>query len=98
GPAEGPLVVRAHPGPPGFEVTDAQGTEGRARVLGGFRQRVFPTDVPVMVQDDAGAPPFRATLLDPEASVEPKHNSTVVCRIRADRELRVGQFAVLDMP
>jgi putative aminopeptidase FrvX len=36
--------------------------------------------------------------LDPETSVEPKHNSTVVCRIRADRELRSGQFAVLDLP
>ena len=98
GSAKRALVFAAHTDHPAFEVTDAQGTEGRARVLGGFRQRVFPTDVPVMVQDDAGAPPFRATLLDPEASVEPKHNSTVVCRIRADRELRVGQFAVLDMP
>src|SRR5207302_956392 len=84
GSAKRALVFAAHTDHPAFEVTDAQGTEGRARVLGGFRQRVFPTDVPVMVQDDAGAPPFRATLLDPEASVEPKHNSTVVCRIRPD--------------
>jgi putative aminopeptidase FrvX len=42
--------------------------------------------------------PFAATLTDPVTDVEPLHNSIAVCRIRAERPLAVGQFAVLDLP
>jgi putative aminopeptidase FrvX len=98
GTAKRALVFAAHTDHPAFEVTDARGTEGRARVLGAFRQRAFPNDVPVTVHDDIGGPSFHATLMDPETSVEATHNSSVVCRIRAERDLRSGQFAVLDLP
>jgi hypothetical protein len=68
------------------------------RILGGFQQRVFPPDVAVTVHDDAGTASFAATLSDPITDIEPLHNSTMVCRIRAQSGLAVGQFAVLDLP
>src|SRR5205823_12165157 len=76
----------------------ASGKAGKARVLGGFRQRVFPPDVAVTVHGDAGGASFAAILTEPVADIEPLHNSTTVCRIRADRPLAVGQFAMLDLP
>jgi putative aminopeptidase FrvX len=98
GSAKRALAFAAHTDHPAFEITEARGGEGRARVLGGFRQRMFPNDIPVTVLEDAGEASFRAVLLDPQTSVDAMHNSTVVCRIRADRDLRAGQFAVFDMP
>jgi putative aminopeptidase FrvX len=35
---------------------------------------------------------------EPQTAVDAMHNSTVVCRIRAERQLQAGQFAVLDLP
>src|SRR5438093_1241117 len=98
GAAKRALVFAAHTDHPAFEVIEASGKTGRARVLGGFRQRVFPPDVAVTVHDDAGGTSFAATLSDPVTDIEALHNSTTVCRIRAERPLAVGQFAVLDLP
>ena len=92
------LIFAAHTDHPAFEVIEASGATGKARVLGGFRQRVFPPDVAVTVHQDAGGTSFAATLSDPVTDIEPLHNSTTVCRIRAERPLAVGQFAVLDLP
>src|SRR5207237_519185 len=77
---------------------EASGKTGRARVLGGFRQRVFPPDVAVTVHDDAGTRSFAAVLTKPVPDIEPLHNSTTVCRIDAEEPLAVGQYAVLDLP
>jgi putative aminopeptidase FrvX len=98
GTAKRALVFAAHTDHPAFEVIDASGRTGKARVLGGFRQRVFPPDVAVTVHDDAGGAPFAAVLTEPITDIDPLHNSTTVCRIRADRPLAVGQFAMLDLP
>jgi len=98
GTAKRALVFAAHSDHPGFEVIDASGRDGRVRVLGGFRQRVFPSNVPVLVYGDDGRGPVRAALNEPETDVDVMHNSTVVCRIRADDAIRQGEFAVLDMP
>jgi putative aminopeptidase FrvX len=98
GAATRALVFAAHTDHPGFEVIEATGRTGKARVLGGFRQRVFPSNVAVTVHTDADGPPFAAVLTDPVTDVEPLHNSTTVCRIHADRPLAVGQFAMLDLP
>jgi putative aminopeptidase FrvX len=98
GAAKRALIFAAHTDHPGFEVFEASGKTGKARVLGGFRQRVFPSNVHVTVHSDAGGASFAAILTDPVTDIEPLHNSTTVCRIRADGRLAVGQFAMLDLP
>jgi endoglucanase len=98
GSAKRALVFAAHTDHPGFEVIEASGRDGLVRVLGGFRQRVFPPNVAVTVHDDDGRPPFAATLTDPRAEAEPMHNSSTICRIRGHERLLVGQFAMLDLP
>ena len=97
GAAKRALVFAAHTDHPAFEVIEASGRRGRVRVLGGFRQRVFPGDVAVTVHDDTGAAPFAARLSDPTTDIVPVHNSTTVCRIQAEGPLAIGQFAVLDL-
>ena len=98
GAAKRALVFAAHTDHPAFEIVEASGKTGRARVLGGFRQRVFPPHIGVTVHDDAGSVSFAATLSEPVSDVDPVHNSATVCRIRAEQPLAVGQFAVLDLP
>jgi endoglucanase len=98
GAAKRALIFAAHTDHPAFEIVEASGRAGKARVLGGFRQRVFPTNVAVTVHSDTDEASFAAMLTDPVADIEPLHNSTTVCRIRADRPLTAGQFAVLDLP
>jgi putative aminopeptidase FrvX len=98
GAAKRALIFAAHTDHPAFEVIEASGKTGKARVLGGFRQRVFPSDAAVTVHDDAGNTSFAATLSEPVTDLDPLHNSATVCRIRAERPLAIGQFAVLDLP
>ena len=98
GAAKRALVFAAHTDHPAFEVIQAEGKAGKARVLGGFRQRIFPADVAVTVHDDTGTASFAAVLTNPESDIEPLHNSTTVCRIDAEKALAVGQFAMLDLP
>jgi putative aminopeptidase FrvX len=98
GAAKRALVFAAHTDHPAFEIIEASGRTGKARVLGGFRQRVFPPEVAVTVHSDAGGASFAAALSDPLTDIDTMHNSTTVCRIRADRPLAVGQFAMLDLP
>ncbi len=92
------LALVAHTDHPGFDVVFADGTTGRARVLGGFHDRMFAREVRVLVHDDGDAPPFRATLDDFVTELDLAHNSPGHCRIRADRPLAAGQWAVLDLP
>ena len=98
GTAKRALVFAAHTDHPAFEIIEGSGTTGTARVLGGFRQRVFPRDVAVTVHDDAGGVAFRAELSEPITDVDVLHNSTTVCRVRGEGPLAAGQFAVLDFP
>ncbi len=98
GTAKRALVFAAHTDHPAFEVVEASGKTGKARVLGGFRQRVLPPNVAVTVHDDIGTASFAAVLTKPIADIEPVHNSTTVCRIDAEEPLAVGQYAVLDLP
>jgi len=98
GAAKRALVLAAHTDHPAFEIIEASGRTGKARVLGGFRQRSFPPDVAVTVHSDTGGVSFAAVLSDPVTDIAAEHNSTTVCRIRADRPLAVGQFAMLDLP
>jgi len=98
GAAKRALVFAAHTDHPAFEVIEASGKTGRARVLGGFRQRLFPAEVTVTVHDDVGTASVAAVLTKPVSNIEPLHNSTTVCRIDAEEPLAVGQYAMLDLP
>ena len=92
------FALVAHTDHPAFDITSARGREGRARVLGGFYERLFAREVRVRVHDDDDGDPFGAVLDDWTRAPDVDHNSLGNCRIRADRELRAGQFAVIDIP
>jgi putative aminopeptidase FrvX len=98
GDARRSLALVAHTDHPAFEITRASGNEGRAKILGGFHARLFARSIPVLVYDDGDAAPFRATLDDYVTELDVPDNSLGHCRIRAERELRAGQWAVLDLP
>lgn len=93
-----PVVVVAHTDHPAFEVMTAHGSEGSARVLGGFRGGVLDQPAAVLVYDDGGGGPVPATIdrFVPDASLV--HNSAGRVRIRAEAPLAPGQWAVLDLP
>lgn len=97
GSAKHALALVAHTDHPAFEVTEARGREGRARVLGGLYPEFFASTVPVLVHDDADGAPFAATLDGYVSAPDLLHNSPGHCRIRADSELRTGQWAVMDL-
>ena len=97
GTAKRSLALIAHTDHPAFEVTEAYGREGRARILGGLYPEFFAAPVPVLVCDDGDGTPFAATLDSYVSAPDSVHNSPGHCRIRADRELRAGQFAVMDL-
>jgi putative aminopeptidase FrvX len=97
GNAKRSLALVAHTDHPAFEVTRANGREGRARILGGLYAEFFASAVPVLVHDDADGAPFSATLDDYTPAPDAVHNSPGHCRIRADADLRAGQFAVMDL-
>ena len=92
------LALVAHTDHPAFEVIEARGREGRARVLGGFYARYLAAEVPVLVCDDGDSEPFQAVLDDLVLAPDVPHNSLGHLRIRAARDLAVGQWAALDLP
>ncbi len=92
------LAFIAHTDHPAFDTTAARGREGRARVRGGFYERLFAGEVRVNVHDDGGGEPYGAVLDDWTPAPDIVHNSLGDCRVRAERDLRVGQFAVVDVP
>lgn len=98
GDAAHTLALVAHTDHPAFDVIEAVGQSGRARVLGGFYERSFAREVPVLVCDDGHAAPFAAVLDDFVRAPSVPHNSIGHCRIRAERDLSVGQWAVVDLP
>ena len=98
GTAKHALALIAHTDHPAFEVTESRGREGRARILGGLYAEFFASAVPVLVHDDADGAPFAAILDDYVSAPDVLHNSPGHCRIRADAELRAGQWAVMDLP
>ena len=98
GAAKRSLALVAHTDHPAFDIISAAGHEGRARILGGLYERFFTRAVSVVVCDDTDAAPFPATLDDYEQRVDVLNNSLGTCRIRSERPLAVGQWAVLDLP
>ena len=92
------LVLVAHTDHPAFEVTVANGAEGRVRVLGGFRGAQVKAPFAVRVHDDEGSAPFAATCDEPRPELDLAHNSPGTLHIRGENPLRAGQWAVLDLP
>jgi endoglucanase len=97
GDAKHALALVAHTDHPAFEVIEAHGREGRARILGGLYPEFFASAVPVLVHDDADTAAFAATLDDYVAAPDAVHNTPGHCRMRADGELHAGQWAVMDL-
>lgn len=98
GSAKRALVLVAHTDHPGFVVDEARGREGRVRVSGGLRDRCFGRPVDVLVHDDAGSAPVKAVIDGYVSDVDVANNSPGHARIRAEGPLRIGQWAVLDLP
>jgi putative aminopeptidase FrvX len=92
------LAFVAHTDHPAFDVVAASGMRGVAKVRGGLEERCFAEPVSVIVHHDDGAAPFAATLDRYEAEIEVPDWSPGFCRITAERPLRVGNWAVMDLP
>lgn len=93
-----PVVLVAHTDHPAFEVVSADGATGSVRVLGTFPGRPFERPVKVRVYDDGGGAPAVGVLKGFVARPDAVHNSLGRLRIRAERSLEPGQWAVLDLP
>lgn len=98
GSAHRALALVAHTDHPAFDIVAADGVRGVARVRGGLLERCFDQPVPVIVHHDDGADPFPALLDRYEAEIELPDWSPGFCRITAERPLRVGAWAVMDLP
>lgn len=98
GTAQRTLALVAHTDHPAFDIVAATGTAGVAKVRGGLRERCFRDPVPVIVHHDDGADPFPAMLDRYEPEIELPNWSPGFCRITAERPLRVGAWAVMDLP
>lgn len=91
-----PVILVAHTDHPAFEIVAAAGTEATARVLGGFRGPV--EGATVLVHSDAPREPAHATVDRFIPTVGQSYGSPGLVRVRADRPLAVGDWAVLDLP
>lgn len=98
GDAKRALVFVAHTDHPGFEITAASGTHGRARFRGGIAPGYFRAPFRLLVHRDGLAGSHSAEgsgyVHDP---VTPD-GSSGYCEISAQRPLAVGDWAVLDLP
>lgn len=84
----------AHLDHPAFEVVKASGTRGRARVRGGFFTEML-ADARVVVH--RGSETFGARVSDFQRRIDRLDWSPGDVRIEADRDLRVGDWAMLDL-
>lgn len=98
GSARRALAFVAHTDHPAFDIVQANGGTGIAKVRGGLQERCFRDPVAVIVHHDDGAEAFPATLDRFQPEIELPDWSPGSCRISADRPLRVGSWAVMDLP
>lgn len=98
GAAKRALVFVAHADHPGFEIVEAKGTRGIARLRGGIPPSHLRGPVPVVVYRDGTRDGHRATLSGYVEDLEIPNWSSGYCEIAAERPLRAGDWAVLDLP
>lgn len=96
GVPEHALALVAHLDHPALEVVAAAGRSGRARIRGGFLSRDFRAPVRVLVQRRDGV--VRATASDLVREEERPDSSPGHVRLDAEADLRVGDWAILDLP
>lgn len=96
GAAEHALALVAHLDHPALEVVEARGRTGRARIRGALLVRQFPSRVPLLVQRPAGA--IRGVATEFVLDIEEANSSPGHVRVEAEAELRVGDWAILDLP
>ena len=98
GRAKRALVFVAHTDHPGFEIVEATGSRGIARVRGGLRPETLRGAVPAVVYRDGLRDGHAATVSGYVEGLEVPNWSSGYCEIAAERPLRVGDWAVLDLP
>ena len=98
GSAKRSLVFVAHTDHPGFEIVEANGSRGVARFRGGIDPKSFRSSFPVIVHRDGAAEGHPAQGVDYVSDPVLPDWSAGYCEIRAERDLAVGDWAVLDLP
>lgn len=98
GTAKRSLVFVAHTDHPGFEIVEANGSRGLARFRGGIDPTYFQGSFPLIVHRDGVTDGHRAQGLGYVSDPVLPDWSAGRCEIRAERDLAVGDWAVLDMP
>jgi endoglucanase len=98
GAAKRSLVFVAHTDHPGFEIVEAAGSRGVARFRGGIDPVYFGSPFPLIVHRDGAADGHRAQGRNYVSDPVLPDWSAGYCDIWAERDLAVGDWAVLDMP
>jgi putative aminopeptidase FrvX len=98
GSAKRSLVFVAHTDHPGFEIVEANGSHGVARFRGGIDPKYFHSSFPLIVHRDGVTDGHPAQGLSYVSDPVLPDWSAGYCEIRAERDLAVGDWAVLDMP
>ncbi len=98
GSAKRSLVFVAHTDHPGFEVVEANGGRGLARFRGGIDPKYFGSPFDLIVHRDGVIDGHPAKGLNYVSDPVLPDWSAGYCDIRAERDLAVGDWAVLDLP
>ena len=98
GSAKRSVAFVAHTDHPGFEIVEANGSRGLARFRGGIDPTYFRSSFPVIVHRDGTVDGHQAQGLGYVSDPVLPDWSAGYCEIQAERDLAVGDWAVLDMP
>lgn len=92
------LVFVAHTDHPGFEIVEASGGRGLARFRGGIDPAYFRSSFGLIVHRDGTRDGHPAQGLGYVSDPVLPDWSAGYCEIRSERDLAVGDWAVLDLP
>ena len=98
GSAKRSLVFVAHTDHPGFEIVEAAGNRGVARFRGGIDPAYFRAEIPLIVHRDGRVDGHPGRGQNYVADPVLPDWSAGYCDIQSERDLAVGDWAVLDLP